>query len=135
MADYSSAYTGAEIEALLDRVSEVVTSGSNSSGNWVKFNDTNKTMIQYGEETLSENYSLQNIFGSTSGTVYYYDSLVSFPLSFADTSYSIAVSGLSQDPVGVSTSVRHVANTSILAYHSLSGRTLEVSWIAIGTYA
>lgn len=67
-------------------ISNIIESGSNSNGSWVKYSDG--TLIQYG--LLVKNLTITNKLSSSD---WYYDDgyVVKFPINFADINYVVDV--------------------------------------------
>ncbi len=113
-------------------LSDIVESGSNANGSFVKYR--NGVMEQWGTVTGTHSSSTNNTFGSSAGTLYYFYTTITFPQAFQDTTYNIIGTGTNNSEVAELFSLVTTTNVRVLSMAAASGSTANVKWRAIGKW-
>lgn len=109
-------------------------SGSNSNGNYIKFNDG--TLIQWG--TVTKNIAVTTLSSSTNW--YYGDGyVVNFPISFINNNYYANVNNDNAGLISLMVYSTTAKTTSSFEFNlscniEVTSRNYDFSWIAIGRW-
>lgn len=110
-------------DTLKNTLDKIIESGNNDNGSWIKYSDG--TMIQYGIDSYSP----------SSGNDY---KIVTFPKSFANTSYFFSPSPTYNYYINVVMVIASIETTSIRVHVQKGNDTMDqvqpFKWFAIGKW-
>ena len=132
--DLTNYTTSNSLTTLLSGKENVIESGSNTNGYYMKFD--NGYMIQWNKTTVQDQ-AINTQYGST--VLYYGQRTITFPVSFYDANPSVSCSMFKWGTGGSWGAVNNVSATTatLMGYDLISrssGTNCLISWIAIGKW-